>query len=91
MYQKLVIGEANAQCACDVSRLEQKTTAKKKIVPCACGYAASGAKATVKTKNIDAHGTLTVIRPDRMIICSDWPTTLRYGITFGYKKGDSRD
>jgi hypothetical protein len=39
------------------------------------------AKETVNT-------CVNVIRPDRMIICSDWPTTLRGGITFGYKKDD---
>jgi len=27
-----------------------------------------------------------VIRPDRTIICSDWPTTLRCSSTFGYKR-----
>jgi hypothetical protein len=31
-----------------------------------------------------------VIRPDRMIICSDWPTILRCSTTFGYKKDDGR-
>jgi len=34
-----------------------------------------------KKKNVDAN-------PDRMIICSDWPTTQRCGIT--YKKGDGK-
>jgi hypothetical protein len=32
-----------------------------------------------------------VIRPDRMIICSDWPTTLRCNTAFRYKKGDGRE
>jgi len=31
-----------------------------------------------------------VIRPDRMIICSDWLTILRCNTTFGYKKDDGR-
>jgi hypothetical protein len=31
---------------------------------------------------------VSVIRPHRMIICSDWLTTLRCGITLGYKKDD---
>jgi hypothetical protein len=35
------------------------------------------------------HGT---IRPDSMIICSDWPTILEYSTTFEYIKDDgSRD
>jgi len=36
------------------------------------------------------HSWDDVIRPDRMIIYSDWSTTLRYSNTFRYKKDDSR-
>jgi len=43
-------------------------------------------------KNVTAKETvdtrIDVIRPDRIIICSDWSATLRCGITFGYKNGD---
>jgi len=39
------------------------------------------AKETVDTR-------VNVIRPDRMIIHSDWPITLRCGITLVYKKDD---
>jgi len=48
------------------------------------------------TKNVEQKTTAKetwrddVIRSDRMIICNDRPTTLRYSTSFGYKKDDGR-
>jgi len=43
---------------------------------------------TTAKETVDTCGT---IRPDRIIICSDWPTTLRCSTTFGYKKDSGRE